>query len=48
MLSAIKLGVCAAVYPKDSVFDYAKAKAILVKQFEVNNLSALGLSDKKR
>ncbi len=47
MLSAIKLGVCAAEYPKDSVFDYAKAKAILVKQFEVNNLSALGLSDKK-
>ncbi len=46
-LNSVKLGVSAEFYPKDSVFDMAKAKAIVTSQFEVNNLSALGIADKK-
>jgi len=47
MLSSIKLGVSVDAYPKDSVFDYSKSKAIVINQFAVNNLAALGLADKK-
>lgn len=46
-LGAVKLGVSAGFYAKDSVFDYTKAKASVIKQFEINNLSALGINDKK-
>ena len=46
-LSAVKLGYVSAFYPKDQLFDYAKAKTLVVNQFAVNNLAALGLQDKK-
>ena len=46
-LAAVKLGYVPAFYVKDSVFEYAKAKTMVLKQFAVNNLSALGIQDKK-
>lgn len=47
-LSAVKLGYVPQFYPKDELFEMSKAKNIILKQFAVNNLSALGLSDKKQ
>ena len=46
-LSAVKLSYVPAFYAKDEIFDLTKAKAIILKQFAVNNLSALGIQDKK-
>ena len=46
-LAAVKLSYVPAFYPKDEIFDYQKAKEKVVEQFAVNNLSALGLADKK-
>ena len=46
-LSAVKLGYVPAFYPKDEIFDYTKSKSMIVNQFAVNNLSALGIQDKK-
>ena len=46
-LSAVKLGYVPEFYPKDEIFEYSKAKNIILKQFAVNNLSALGINDKK-
>ena len=46
-LVAVKLGYVPAFYVKDQIFDYSKAKSIVTTQFGVNNLSALGLQDKK-
>ena len=47
-LSAVKLGYVPQFYPKDELFEMSKAKNIILKQFAVNNLSALGLSDNKQ
>ena len=47
-LSAVKLGYVPEFYPKDGLFEYAKAKSIIIEQFNVNNLSALGLSADKK
>ena len=47
-LTAIKLGYIPNFYLNNEIFDYSKAKELILKQFSVNNLSALGLSvDKK-
>ena len=46
-LVAVKLGYVPAFYPKDELFDYSKAKSMVLNQFAINNLSALGLQDKK-
>ncbi len=46
-LSAVKLNYVSEFYPKDEIFDYSKAKESVIKQFAVNNLSALGLQDRK-
>lgn len=46
-LSAVKLNYVSEFYPKDEIFDYSKAKESAIKQFAVNNLSALGLKDRK-
>ncbi len=47
-LSAVKLGYVPEFYPKDEIFDFSKAKNIILEQFAVNNLSALGLSTDKK
>ena len=47
-LSAVKLGYVPQFYPKDELFEMSKAKNIILKQFAVNNLSALEISDKKQ
>ena len=47
-LSAVKLGYVPEFYQKDEIFDYSKAKNIIIEQFAVNNLSALGLSTDKK
>ena len=46
-LTAVKLGYVPAFYPKDEIYEYQKAKTNILNQFAVNNLSALGLQDKK-
>ncbi len=46
-LTAVKLGYVPAFYVKDEIFEYAKAKNKILAQFGVNNLSALGIQDKK-
>ncbi|MBR2391140.1 MAG: DNA mismatch repair protein MutS [Clostridia bacterium] len=46
-LSAVKLGYVPAFYPKDEIFEYSKAKSLVLKQFAVNNLSALGIQEEK-
>lgn len=46
-LAAVKLGYVPTFYAKDDIFEYAKGKQRVLAQFEVNNLSALGLQDKK-
>jgi DNA mismatch repair protein MutS len=46
-LSAVKIGFVPAFYPKDEIFDYSKAKTLILNQFKINNLSALGIQDKK-
>ena len=46
-LAAVKLGYVPAFYPQDSLFEYKQAKNLVLKQFAVNNLAALGLEDKK-
>ncbi len=47
-LSAVKLGYVPEFYQKDEIFEYSKAKNIIIEQFAVNNLSALGLSTDKK
>ena len=46
-LAAVKLGYVPVFYVKDELFEYQKAKTFVLNQFAVNNLSALGLQDKK-
>lgn len=46
-LSAVRLGFVPAFEPKDELFEYSKAKAIIQKQFNITSLQALGLQDKK-
>ncbi|MBQ8452126.1 MAG: DNA mismatch repair protein MutS [Clostridia bacterium] len=46
-LSAEKLGFVPPFYPKDSIFEYSKAKSIILKQFSVSSLSAFGIQDQK-
>lgn len=46
-LSAVKLNFSPAFYAKDDIFEYQKGKNAILKQFEVNNLSGLGLQDSK-
>lgn len=45
-LSAVKLGYVPAFTPKDEYFEYSKCKALVLKQFEISSLQALGLQDK--
>jgi len=45
-LSAVKLGYVPSFYPKDDIFDYSKAKALVLEQFGISNLQALGLKDR--
>ncbi len=45
-LSAVKLGYVPEFYPKDEIFDYAKAKSVVLQQFGISNLQALGLKDR--
>ncbi len=47
-LTAVKLGYVPEFYQKDELFDFAKAKSVIIEQFAVNNLSALGLSQDKK
>ena len=46
-LTAVKLGYVPAFYPQDGLFEYKQAKNMVLEQFSVNNLSALGLDEKK-
>lgn len=46
-LSAVKFNYVPDFYPKDSVFEMNKCKNAILEQFSINNLSALGLQDKK-
>lgn len=46
-LSAVKLSYVPAFYAKDEIFDFSKAKTMILNQFAVNHLSALGIQDKK-
>lgn len=46
-LAAVKLGYVPAFYVKDELFEFQKAKTLVLNQFAVNNLAALGLQDKK-
>ena len=45
-LSAVKLGYVPAFYPKDELFDFSKSKALVLSQFGISNLQALGLKDR--
>ncbi len=45
-LSAVKLGFVPAFYPNDELFDYQKCKSLVLSQFGVSNLQALGLKDR--
>lgn len=45
-LSAVKLGYVPAFYPKDELFDYSKSKTLVLNQFGISNLQALGLKDR--
>ncbi len=45
-LSAVKLGYVPEFFPKDELFDLSKAKSLVLKQFDVASLQALGLQDK--
>lgn len=45
-LSAVKLGYVPAFSQKDELFDLSKCKTIVLKQFDVSSLQALGLQDK--
>lgn len=46
-LAAVKFGYVPEFYSKDDVFDFGKAKSAILSQFAINNLSALGIQDKK-
>ena len=46
-LSAVKLGYVPAFFPKDEIFELSKTKILILNQFKVNNLTALGIQDKK-
>ena len=46
-LVAVKLGYVPKFAENDLIFDYANSKKMILKQFSVNNLSALDLQDKK-
>ena len=43
-LSAVKLGYVPAFYPKDELFDFQKSKALVLSQFGISNLQAIGLN----
>ena len=45
-LSAVKLGYVPSFYPKDEIFDFSKAKTLVLSQFGISNLQALGLKDR--
>ena len=45
-LSAVKLGYVPAFYPKDEIFDLSKSKNLILNQFGISNLQALGLKDR--
>ena len=45
-LSAVKLGYVPAFYPKDEIFDLSKAKQLVLSQFGISNLQAIGLKDR--
>ncbi len=46
-LSAVKLGYVPVFFPKDEIFELSKTKILILNQFKVNNLTALGIQDKK-
>ena len=46
-LAAVKLGYVPAFSPRDELFNFAKAKDLVLGQFGVSNLGALGLGDRK-
>ncbi len=46
-LAAVKLGYVPEFYPQDNLFEYKQAKNLIINQFNVNNLAALGLEDRK-
>ncbi len=46
-LTAVKIGYVPEFSQKDELFEYVKSKDLILKQFAFNNLSALGLQDKK-
>ena len=46
-LVAVKLGYVPSFSVKDELFDFSSAKKKITSQFEVNNVSALGIADKK-
>ena len=45
-LSAVRLGYVPAFYPEDEIFNYSKAKQLVLEQFEVSSLNALGMNDR--
>jgi len=45
-LSAVKLGYVPAFYPKDEIFDLSKSKQLVLSQFGISNLQAIGLKDR--
>ena len=46
-LVTTQMGFVPPFYLKDELFDYTKSKNLVLKQFKVNNLSALGIQDNK-
>ncbi len=46
-LTAVKLSYVGKFYEREELFKYSEAKSLVLKQFEVNNLSALGFEDGK-
>ena len=46
-LVTTQMGFIPPFYLKDDLFDFTKSKTLILKQFKVNNLSALGIQDKK-
>ena len=45
LLSAVKIGYVPAFYPKEENFELSKCKSVVLKQFNVSSLDALGLKD---
>jgi len=46
-LVTLQSGYIPSFFAKDEIFEFAKSKNVIIKQFAVNNLSALDLQDKK-